>query len=171
MKSKIKTLGIAGQKQSFLLMVSHCNLGLLFHSYRFSGMGDIAQKWFCSNIVSVLDYLNATNSSPHNMYGPLQKWHGSLQRSCQLPPLHSWNPAPKLLSKEASLAYWTRDLAGVAQWTEHWPANWKVASWFPVRAHAWVVSQVPRWGWARGNQSMFLSYIDVSPPPFSFVWK
>ena len=36
----------------------------------------------------------------------------------------------------------------------------------PVRAHASVVSQVPSWGCARGNQSMFLSHIDVSLPFF-----
>ena len=28
--------------------------------------------------------------------------------------------------------------------------------WFPFRAHAWVVDQVPSWGYERGNQSMFL---------------
>ena len=37
---------------------------------------------------------------------------------------------------------------------------------FPVRAHAWVVGQVPRWGCARGNQLMFLSHIDFSLPLF-----
>ena len=33
---------------------------------------------------------------------------------------------------------------------------------FPVRAYAWVVGQAPGWRHARGNQSMFLWYIDVS---------
>ena len=33
---------------------------------------------------------------------------------------------------------------------------------FPVKAHAWVMGQVPSWGRARGNQWMFLSLIDVS---------
>ena len=37
---------------------------------------------------------------------------------------------------------------------------------FPVRAHAWVVGQVPIWGCVRGNQSMFLWHIDVSLPLF-----
>ena len=32
---------------------------------------------------------------------------------------------------------------------------------FPVRAHAWVVGQVPSWGRVRGNQLMYLSHIDV----------
>ena len=42
---------------------------------------------------------------------------------------------------------------------------------FPVRAHAWVVGQVPGWlGVRRSNQSMFLSHITISlplllPPP------
>ena len=29
---------------------------------------------------------------------------------------------------------------------------------FPVRAHAWVVGQVPSWGHERGNGSMFLNH-------------
>ena len=37
---------------------------------------------------------------------------------------------------------------------------------FPARAHAWVAGQVSSWGRARGNQSMFLSNINVSPAPF-----
>ena len=32
--------------------------------------------------------------------------------------------------------------------------------WFPVRAHAWVASQVPTWDHVRGNQSIYLSHID-----------
>ena len=32
---------------------------------------------------------------------------------------------------------------------------------FPVRAHAWVVGQVPSWGCARGNQLMFLSHMSL----------
>ena len=31
-------------------------------------------------------------------------------------------------------------------WTEHQPANWKVAVGFPVGTRAWVVGQVPTWG-------------------------
>ena len=34
----------------------------------------------------------------------------------------------------------------VAQWTECWPANQRIAVQFPVRAHAWVVGQDPQWG-------------------------
>ena len=36
-----------------------------------------------------------------------------------------------------------------------------------VRARAWVASQVPSWGCARGNQLMFLSLsLPLSLPPF-----
>ena len=46
---------------------------------------------------------------------------------------------------------------------------------FPVRAHAWVVGQVPGWGHARGSQLMFLSHIEVSLPlylpHFHSLWK
>ena len=42
----------------------------------------------------------------------------------------------------------------------------KLLVWFPVRAHAWVASQIPDWGHARGNCSMFLSHIGVSLPLF-----
>ena len=43
---------------------------------------------------------------------------------------------------------------------------------FPVKAWAWVAGQVPSWGHARGNRSMYLSHIDVTFPlsptrPFS----
>ena len=37
---------------------------------------------------------------------------------------------------------------------------------FQVRAHAWVVGQVPGWGCVRGNRLMFLLHTDVSPPLF-----
>ena len=37
---------------------------------------------------------------------------------------------------------------------------------FPFRTHAWVVGQVPGWGCAIGNQSMYLSHIYVSLPFF-----
>ena len=36
-------------------------------------------------------------------------------------------------------------LAGVAQWIEHGPAKWLLV-WFPVKAHAWIVGQVPSGG-------------------------
>ena len=44
--------------------------------------------------------------------------------------------------------------------------------WFPAKAHAWVAGQVPSWGCVRGNQLIYLSYINVSfllflPPPLS----
>ena len=54
-------------------------------------------------------------------------------------------------------------LAGVAQWVEHWPANWKFSDRFPVRARAQVVGQVPNWGCVRGNQSMFLFLSPTHP--------
>ena len=57
-------------------------------------------------------------------------------------------------------------LAGVAQWIEHWLAKRKLAGLIPVRAHAWVVGQVPGWGYATGNQSMFISHIDAFLPLF-----
>ena len=37
-------------------------------------------------------------------------------------------------------------LAGVAQWTEWWPVNQRSPVRFLVRAHAWVVGQVPDQG-------------------------
>ena len=58
-----------------------------------------------------------------------------------------------------------KPLAVAAQWTEYRPANQKVTSSIPVRAHAWVVGQVPNWGHARCKCSMFLS-LSFSFPPF-----
>ena len=37
---------------------------------------------------------------------------------------------------------------------------------FQVRAHSWVVGQVPSWGRTRGNSSVFLSHINFSLPLF-----
>ena len=42
-------------------------------------------------------------------------------------------------------------VAGVSQWTEHWPMNRKVTGLIPSQAHAWVAGQVPTWGHSRGN--------------------
>ena len=58
-------------------------------------------------------------------------------------------PVPGAMIKEVALA-------GVAQWMEHWPGNPGSPVRFPVRAHAWVVSQVPSRGHMRGNHK-FLS--------------
>ena len=54
---------------------------------------------------------------------------------------------------------WLVWLSGLSAglWTKRSPVQ------FPVRAHAWVADQVPRWGHARGNWSMSLLHIDVSP--------
>ena len=57
-------------------------------------------------------------------------------------------------------------LAGVAQWTEHRPVNQRVAG--SIRAHAWVVGQVPNRGLAKGNHTlMFLSLSFSLPSPLS----
>ena len=59
-------------------------------------------------------------------------------------------------------------LAGVAQWIECQTVNPKVASWFPVRAHAWVAGQDPSGGHVRGNHTlMFLSLSFSLPSPLS----
>ena len=61
--------------------------------------------------------------------------------------------------KHESIKMREKALASVDQWIECWSANQKVGS-IPLRVHAWVVSQVPSCGYARGNQSMFLSHMD-----------
>ena len=60
-------------------------------------------------------------------------------------------------------------MTGMAQWAGYCPEDWKVASLIP--ACAWVVGQVPGWGHASGNWSMFLSHIDVSLPRFSLSFS
>ena len=59
---------------------------------------------------------------------------------------------------------WDYAPLGMAQWVEHQPANWKSPVRVLVRAHAWIVGEVPSWEHARGPQeetmfptSMFLS--------------
>ena len=50
--------------------------------------------------------------------------------------------------------FYNSALTGVAQWIEHRPVNqgWLVQ--FPVRAHAWVVGQVPNRGHSRSNHTL-----------------
>ena len=57
-------------------------------------------------------------------------------------------------------------LAGVSQWTEHRPANQKIAGSILVGAHAWVASWVPSQRHARDSQLMYVQHIDVSLPLF-----
>ena len=55
--------------------------------------------------------------------------------------------------------------AGVAQWIECGPANQRVASSIPVRAHAWVVGRVPGGGRCmRGNNTLMLLSLSLSLP-------
>ena len=49
---------------------------------------------------------------------------------------------------------------GTYLWTERSPVQ------LPVRAHAWVVGQLPSWGHMRDNWLMSLSHISVSLPLF-----
>ena len=68
-----------------------------------------------------------------------------------------------LIHKNCCLA-----LVGVARCIECLPANQRVISSIPIRAHAWVVSQVPSRGCARGNHTlMFLSLSFSLPAPLS----
>ena len=57
-------------------------------------------------------------------------------------------------------------LAGVAQWIEHRPASWKVASLIPSQGSCLYCGPGPQLGCVRGNQWMYLSYTDVSLPFF-----
>ena len=58
----------------------------------------------------------------------------------------------------------TRDLAGVAQWTECQPVNQSVTDSIPSQGTAWVASQVPSKGHERGNHTfMFLSLSPSHP--------
>ena len=55
----------------------------------------------------------------------------------------------------------------MAQWIECQPANQRVASSI-LRAHAWVVGQVPSRGQAKGNHTLiFLSLSFSRPSPLS----
>ena len=64
----------------------------------------------------------------------------------------------RVRQQKATLKVLLAALAGVAQWIEHWPANQRVNSLIPIRAHAWGAGQVPSRGHARGNHTlMFLS--------------
>ena len=56
----------------------------------------------------------------------------------------------------------------MAQWTECWPVNQRVASSIPSQGTCLVVGQVPSWGCGRGNHIlMFLSLSFSLPSPLS----
>ena len=56
----------------------------------------------------------------------------------------------------------------MAQWTACRPANQGSLVQFPVRANAWVASQVPSRGYVKGNHTlMFLSLSPFLPPSLS----
>ena len=56
-------------------------------------------------------------------------------------------------------------LAAVAQWIERGLRTKESLVQFPVRAHAWVVGQVPSREYARGNHTlMFLSFSSFPSP-------
>ena len=57
-------------------------------------------------------------------------------------------------------------LAGVAQWTERWPANQSVAGSI-LRAHAWVVGQVPSRKGTKGNHTLTFLFLSFSFFPLS----
>ena len=60
------------------------------------------------------------------------------------------------------------NLAGVAQWIERGLQTKGLPVPFSVRAHAWVVGQVPSRGHVRGNHIlMFLSLSFSFPSPLS----
>ena len=66
-----------------------------------------------------------------------------------------------MLKRKSQLPWlvWLRGLSASLR-TERLPVR------FPVRAHAWVVGQVPSRGHARSNLSMYLLCMDVSLPLF-----
>ena len=75
----------------------------------------------------------------------------------------SFSPFFSLKSITKNLA-----LAGVAQWIEHRLQTKGSLVWFPVRAHAWVVGQVPSRGRMRGNHILMLISLSFSfPSPLS----
>ena len=51
-------------------------------------------------------------------------------------------------------------LSGVTQWAGHHATKPKVTGWFPVRAYAWVVGLVPRWG--MGERQPISVYVSLS---------
>ena len=53
-------------------------------------------------------------------------------------------------------------LAGVAQWIEYQPSDWKVTSSIPGQGIYLGCRPGPQLGLARGNQSIYFSHVDVS---------
>ena len=56
-------------------------------------------------------------------------------------------------------------LASIAQWIEHGLQTKGSPVQFPVRAHAWVVGQVPSKGRARGTHTLIFPSLSPSFPP------
>ena len=53
------------------------------------------------------------------------------------------------------------DKNGVPQWTEHGPANQRIAASIPSQGHACIAGQVSSRGCARGNHTMM--FLSLSP--------
>ena len=118
-----------------------------------------------------------------HIIGPFSK-HVQLRVSylltvCPVLPLH-WVSCPQTMCSSAlhrlyklsmdfyHLTYdqkyyvsWCLSVLGVIPQTKRSPVR------FPVRAHVWVVGQVPGWGHGRGNGSRFLSLSLSLPSPLS----
>ena len=76
--------------------------------------------------------------------------------------MKDWGLELQSVQLKESIKVKERALAGVAQWIECGLQTKGSLVQFPVRAHAWVVGQVPSGGHVRGNHTlMFLS------PPYS----
>ena len=56
----------------------------------------------------------------------------------------------------------TAALTGVAQLVGHIPQTGRLLVQFPVRAHAWVVSQVPSRGHMRGNHTLMFPSLKIN---------
>ena len=82
--------------------------------------------------------------------------------------MKDWGLELQSVQLKESIKVKERALAGVAQWIECGLQTKGSLVQFPVRAHAWVVGQVPSGGHVRGHHTMmFLSLTFYHPSPLS----
>ena len=84
-----------------------------------------------------------------------------------------WDLCPMLVHSLTLKSFWSCGWCGLVDWVLACQTK-KSHVWFPVRAHAWVVTQVPQLG-ACEKQPIYVSLAHwcFSPflPPFPSLWK
>ena len=128
----------------------------------------------CSSLgLLLLLHICATDSLNLNLgfSFTINKFHFDSFRHFSCPLIFKFFSSYRTVKSKHTLHEWQVDTSGTYSWSkvgkEPWlvwfsglsvvPQTRRLTVQFPGKAHTWVSGQVPGWGHASGNQSMFLS--------------